>query len=193
MIKRRSALKIIFEEIRNKKAIVITTTGLIGREAFEIVGYQKHFYMAGSMGLVSSIGLGVAISQPHVKVICIDGDGSFLMNLGGICAIGYWKAPNLIHIIFDNGVYFSTGGMKTYSSTIDFEKLVKSVGYENIQTVRDEKKLRSVIKDALNKKQLTFIRVFIQPRGKRKLPRPKEMNMFVNNIRKFLKQWENEK
>jgi len=193
MLERRKCLKIIFDEIKNEKAVVITTTGLIGREAVELVGCSKHFYMAGSMGLVSSIGLGIAICRPDVKVICVEGDGSFLMNLGCIATNGSNKPKNLVHIIFDNGVYYSTGGMRTYSRNINIEKIVKEAGYERVYSVNTYEKLRRYLRNTLKSDKLTFIRVFVEPKGKRKLPRPKDLSVFHYSIRNQLKKWENEK
>ncbi len=189
MMKRREVLKIIFSKIKKMKAIVITTTGLIGREAFEIAKYDKHFYMAGSMGLVASIGLGIAFSKPNVKIISIDGDGSFLMNLGGSCTIGSTKPKNLVHIVLDNGVYFSTGGMKTYSSNIELEKMAKLAGYKVYNSVKNREVFEKRLEQALNKEGPIFMRVFIEPKGKRKLPRPKNLSKFYLEIRKVLEKW----
>lgn len=193
MLNRRKILKIVFNEVEKKKVIVITTTGLIGREAVEIAGDNKHFYMAGSMGLAASIGLGIAISKPNVKVISIDGDGSFLMNLGEVCTIGNKKPENLIHIVLDNRVYYSTGGMKTYSPNIKLEKITKLAGYKTCWSIKNEKEFVKKFKLALKKKGPIFMRIFIEPKGKRKLPRPKNMSKFYFKVKKILRKWEIER
>ncbi|MEM4461130.1 MAG: thiamine pyrophosphate-dependent enzyme [Nanopusillaceae archaeon] len=187
MLKRREVLDFIFREVKSRKAIVITTTGLIGRESFEIVGYEKHFYMAGSMGLSSSIGLGIALFNSKIKVISIDGDGSLLMNLGGMCTIGYWKPKNFIHVVLDNGVYYSSGGMKTYSRSFSLEKIAKELGYRKTFLVKNKKELIKSIRLALKEKGPIFIRVFIEPTGRKKLPRPNCLVDFHHNIRNILK------
>ena len=189
MLKRREVLKTIFRKIKNKKAIVISTTGLIGRECVELAGYNQHFYMAGSMGLTSSIGLGIAASKSNVKVIAIDGDGSFLMNLGGICAIGSQKPKNFIHIVLDNGCYYSTGGMKTYSKGIKLEKVVKLVGYRKAFACKNVKELEEKLESALKTMGPVFLRVYIAPQGKRKLPRPHTLRPFHFNLKKELEGW----
>ena len=50
--------------------------------------------MIGSMGLASSIGLGVALVQPHRRVLVLDGDGNLLMNLGALATIAAARPPN---------------------------------------------------------------------------------------------------
>ncbi len=190
MLSRREVLEIIFRKIKKRKAIVITPTGLIGREGVEIGGYEKHFYMAGSMGLASSIGLGMALSKPKVKIISIDGDGSFLMNFGGICTIGNKKPPNLIHILLDNGVYYSSGGMKTYSSHIKLEKVAKIAGYRVYWVIKNKKEFVKKFELAFKKKGPIFIRIFIQPKGRKKLPRPKKLEEFHFRVKEVLAKWE---
>ena len=189
MLERREVLKIIFRKIKNRKAVVISTTGLIGRECVELVGCNQHFYMAGSMGLASSIGLGIAVSKPNVRVISIDGDGSFLMNLGGICTIGAKKPKNFIHIILDNGCYYSTGGMKTYSLGISLEKIVKLAGYKKAFVCKNVKEFKEKLEIALKARGPIFLRVYITPRGKRKLPRPSTLKPFYLNLKKELQRW----
>ena len=74
----------------------------------------SNFYMLGTMGLCSSIGLGLALAQPK-PVIAIDGDGSVLTNLGTLATIGNNAADNFILLIIDNGSYGSTGDQPTYA------------------------------------------------------------------------------
>ena len=68
---------------------------------------KQIFYMIGSMGLASSIGLGIALSKPKKKIFVFDGDGNILMNLGSLATIGKANPKNLIHIVFDNSIHES--------------------------------------------------------------------------------------
>lgn len=190
MLERREVLQMIFKKIKKEKAIAITTTGLIGREAFELVGYNKHFYMAGSMGLTASIGLGIALSKPKVKVIAIEGDGSFLLNLEKIITIGCQKPKNLVHIVLDNGVYYSTGGMKTYSSYVSLENLTKIAGYKISLVAKNKTDLQRHLNTIFKKEGPIFIRVLVKPTGKKKLPRPKKLERFYFKLKEVLKEWE---
>ena len=82
--------------------LVICANGLISRETFTIDDRIENFYMIGSMGLASSIGLGIALSKPSRKVVIFDGDGNLLMNLGTLAMVGALQPRNFLHIVFDN-------------------------------------------------------------------------------------------
>ena len=87
--------------------------------------------MIGSMGLASSIGLGLALSRPDKDVVVIDGDGSLLMNMGSLVTIFANNPKNLTWIVIDNGAYGSTGNQDTYAQVIDLCEIAKSVGFKN--------------------------------------------------------------
>ena len=91
-----------------------------GRELYEIEDSQNNFYMVGSMGCVSSIGLGMSIAKKDKKFIAIDGDGALLMRLGNLATNGYYSPANLLHILLDNHSYDSTGGQMTVSQHNEF-------------------------------------------------------------------------
>ena len=117
---------------------VVHANGFICRESFALKDREANFYMIGSMGLASSIGLGVAICKPEKKVIIIDGDGNVLMALGTLAMIAAEAPKNLIHVVIDNEVYESTGNQRSLSSKVQLEEIAKSSGYKN--TLRVEKK-----------------------------------------------------
>tara|TARA_B100001123_G_C14940835_1_gene879629 strand:+ start:206 stop:757 length:552 start_codon:yes stop_codon:yes gene_type:complete len=125
---RREAIEIICNKF--KKNIVISANGFISRDLFSTLEKNTNFYMIGSMGLASSIALGIAIKKPSKKIFVFDGDGNVLMNLGSLVTIGSLQPKNLIHIIFDNKMHESTGGQPTHSKTIDLSKIAKAVNYK---------------------------------------------------------------
>jgi len=141
---RKNAVSLIANSIP-KNFPIISANGFISRDLFETCDKKSNFYMIGSMGLASSIGLGVATKNPNLKVFVFDGDGNILMNLGSLVTIGSLKPKNLIHIIFDNHVHESTGGQPTNSKKIDFDKLGKSMNY-NVLTVSTQKQLVLILK-----------------------------------------------
>lgn len=94
--------------------LVICNIGSPSQELFNLDDKPSNFYMLGTMGLCSSIGLGLALAQPK-KVIAIDGDGSVLTNLGTLPTIANNVADNFILLIIDNGSYGSTGDQPTYA------------------------------------------------------------------------------
>jgi sulfopyruvate decarboxylase subunit beta len=95
--------------------IVVCNIGYPSRELYALGDHPRFFYMLGSMGLASSIGLGLALNAPH-RVVVLDGDGSILMNLGTLVTIANQRPPNYTLLIVDNGAYGSTGGQPTYTA-----------------------------------------------------------------------------
>lgn len=188
-MKRSDALKIISELVlKDKKTILISSTGIIGREAFKILKNKKHFYMAGSMGLASSIGLGIAITNKKVKIVIVEGDGSCLMNLQSMVTISSLKPKNIIHIVLDNGVYESTGGFQTYSSNINISKIADTLGYRQVLLIENKESLISAIKRSLkNLNGPYFFHVKIEKTEKNGiLPRPKRLFIMTKNIKNFV-------
>ena len=125
--------------------LVICNIGFPSRELYEIEDRQRNFYMIGSMGLASSIGLGLALSKPNEDVVVIDGDGSLLMNMGSLVTVFANNPSNLTWIVIDNGAYGSTGNQDTYAQKIDLVDVAKGVGFKNSHYF-DNIDLRKIIK-----------------------------------------------
>jgi len=143
-MKRYEAIEVISQSL-NGSELVISSTGMISRELFTIRDAPQNFYMIGSMGLASSIGLGLALSLPEKQIIAIEGDGSILMNMGSIATIGHFAPKNLIHIVLDNGTHDSTGGQATVSDTVKLEGVAHAAGYRLTQTAASKEGLRKAI------------------------------------------------
>mgnify|MGYP001596070671 FL=1 len=170
---RKEAVKIIANHIG--KNPIISANGFMSRDLFEVNDKESNFYMIGSMGLASSIGLGIALKNPTKKVFVFDGDGNILMNLGSLVTIGSLKPKNLVHIVFDNSSHESTGGQPTHSSEINLAKIAKNVNYK-IFVVQTKTKLMSVLKNIKKFKGPIFILIKIstsKERSKRVSWKPK--------------------
>ena len=128
---RKEAIITAIKKIGNHP--VISANGLISRDLFEVCDRNTNFYMIGSMGLASSIGLGVALKNTKKRIFVFDGDGNILMNLGSLITIGTIKPKNLVHIIFDNNSHESTGGQPTATNKIQLTKIAKSANYRVFQ------------------------------------------------------------
>ena len=128
---RKEAINIVAAKIGNQP--IISANGFISRDLFEVYDKNSNFYMIGSMGLASSIGLGVALKKTKKKIFVFDGDGNILMNLGSLITIGMTKPKNLVHVIFDNGSHESTGGQPTATNKIRLSKIAKSANYKVFQ------------------------------------------------------------
>ena len=113
---RRNAIKLISHQIDDE--IIISANGFLSRDLFDLFEKPSNFYMLGSMGLASSIGLGISIKNPKKRIFVFDGDGNILMNLGSLTTIGSLKPKNLIHFVFDNNSHESTGGQPTSTKKI---------------------------------------------------------------------------
>lgn len=131
-----------------------------------------------AMGKASSIGLGLALAQPARRVIVLDGDGSLLMNLGSLVTIANMAPPNLIHFVFENGVYRTTGGQPIPNAgKLNFSGLAKDAGYANVHVFDHLKSLENSIRAIFNQKGPTFVCLKIPPDTERPpfpLPRGKD-------------------
>src|SRR5579859_3991261 len=115
MMRRLDALNAIYPRLQ--ESIVVTIMGAVAAE-LQSIGHQPNFfYLQHAMGLASSMGLGIALSRPSQRVIVLDGDGSVLMNLGGLTTLARYRPKNLIHVVFDNESLLSVGGFPTAPST----------------------------------------------------------------------------
>ena len=116
----------------------------------------SNFYMLGTMGLSSSIGLGLALAQPK-KVIAIDGDGSVLTNLASLSTIANNDCSNFILLIIDNGSYGSTGDQPTYAGRkTSLAAVARACGCENVVEC-DAVETAATVKAALDADQMTVI------------------------------------
>ncbi|KZX12218.1 sulfopyruvate decarboxylase subunit beta [Methanobrevibacter filiformis] len=133
-MERYDAIKEIAKNLTDE--LVIANIGFPSRELYEIKDRAENFYMLGSMGLASSIGLGLGLSQDK-KVIVLDGDGSILMNLGSLVTIFNQNPSNFILIALDNSAYGSTGNQETYCKNTDLLKIAKSIGFKKAFNFKD--------------------------------------------------------
>ena len=160
---RKEAVNIIANEIGGNP--IISANGFMSRDLFETNEKESNFYMIGSMGLASSIGLGIALKKPKKRVFVFDGDGNILMNLGSLTTIGVCSPSNLVHIVFDNSKHESTGGQPTNSLKIELEKIAKVANYKSFK-VRNMKELENTLKKIQTIKKPVFILIKIKKSGK---------------------------
>ena len=151
---RSEILKDIAPIIRDH--LVICNIGIPSQELHAIDDQPTNFYMLGTMGLASSIGLGLALAQPK-PVIVIDGDGSVLTNLGTLPTIANNVADNYILLIIDNGSYGSTGDQPTYAGKkTSLTAVARACGCENVVECKDVDTPK-VLKEALASNKMTII------------------------------------
>jgi thiamine pyrophosphate-dependent acetolactate synthase large subunit-like protein len=127
-------------------APIVASLGHPAYDLFAAGDRPQHFYTWGSMGLASSIGLGLALARPDLRVTVLDGDGSLLMNLGSLATIGLLRPNNLIVIVMDNEEYATTGGQPTPTAHgADLAGAARAMGIATATTVRTEGELRGAL------------------------------------------------
>jgi sulfopyruvate decarboxylase subunit beta len=114
-VKRLDALRAIYDQLND--CAVVTIMGAVAAELQSIGHRPNFFYLQHAMGLASSVGLGIALSRPSLPVVVFDGDGSLLMNLGGLSTLARYRPKNLLHVVFDNESLLSVGGFPTATGT----------------------------------------------------------------------------
>ena len=143
MMKRIEALSIIAKEAESQNALIVGNIGFPSRELFAVGDRPSNFYMLGSMGLASSIGLGLALARPDRRVIAIDGDGAVLMNLGSLATIADKNSKNYLLIILDNGCYGSTGSQPTCTSRrADLVRVAEGAGVSEVKLAASPEEVR---------------------------------------------------
>ena len=143
-----------------REAIQRIVTGLtdepvvasLGHPAYDLYAASdrpENFYTWGSMGVASSIGLGLAMACAKRRVVVLDGDGSLLMNLGSLATIAWRRPPNLVVIVLDNQAYGTTGGQATATSVCaDLEATARALGIFAAATVRSLEELESTLAES---------------------------------------------
>ena len=153
---RLDALSAVYPRLEN--AVVVTIMGAVAAELQSIGHRPNFFYLQHAMGLASSLGLGIALSRPERQVIVFDGDGSILMNLGGLTTLARYRPRNLVHVVFDNESLLSVGGFPTATSTgSDIAGIAAAAGIPRTATVRTLGEFTLAFERALGARDLSTI------------------------------------
>src|SRR5436190_4734487 len=132
--------------------------GAAAAELYSLGHRPNFFYLEHAMGLASSVGLGIALAQPERRVVVIDGDGSVLMNLGGLTTMARYAPPNLTHVVFDNESLLSVGGFPTATSTgSDLAGIARAAGIEGARSVVTLEEFVSAAREDLAANELSCL------------------------------------
>ncbi len=146
MMKRIEAIEVVAQEAESQGALVICNIGFPSRELYAVHDSPANFYMLGSMGLASSIGLGLALATER-RVLALDGDGAVLMNLGTLATIADQAPENYLLVILDNGCYGSTGCQPTCTCRkADLAEIAKGAGIADVKTATTPEELRTAVR-----------------------------------------------
>jgi len=153
---RLDALNAIYPRL--ERQIVVTIMGAVAAELQSIGHRPNFFYLQHAMGLASSMGLGIALSKPDRQVVVLDGDGSVLMNLGGLTTLARYRPRNLVHVVFDNESLLSVGGFPTATATgSDLAGVAAAAGVPRTATVGTVTAFRTAFDEALAAGDLTTL------------------------------------
>jgi sulfopyruvate decarboxylase subunit beta len=154
-MKRFDCLKLLAAEA--KDALVVSSAGAMTLEWNALRPGDGNFRVR-TLGLCSSIALGMALGLPHRKIIALDGDGSLLMNLCSLPTIARMQPSNLLHIVFDNEVYEASGSKKTATACgTDLVGVARAAGIKNAGWANDLSDFRQAILTGLSTSELGFI------------------------------------
>jgi len=146
-VTRLEATRIVVEAAGD--APIVASLGHPAYDLFLAGDRPQNFYTWGAMGVASSIGLGLALARPDMRVFVVDGDGSLLMNLGSLATIGMLQPPNLVLVVMDNQEFATTGGQPTPTAHgADLEAAARAMRIRPTATVRTEDELRARLRDA---------------------------------------------
>src|SRR5918912_65372 len=134
-MRRLDALRAVYPQL--EQCVVVTIMGAVAVELQSLGHRPNFFYLQHAMGLASSLGLGIALSRPELRVVVFDGDGSVLMNLGGLTTLARYRPRNLVHVVFDNESLLWVGGFPTATPTgSDLAGIAAAAGVPHTGTVR---------------------------------------------------------
>jgi sulfopyruvate decarboxylase subunit beta len=158
-MKRTDCLKILAEHITDQP-VVVAVGGLV--DEWHHLAPRDLNYFSGGMGLASSVGLGLSLARSETRVVVLDGDGALLMNLGSMATVSGLPTPNLLHLVFDNGTYQSSGGFALPGEgKFRFPAVAEAAGLRNSREVTDLETWRGMVPDLLGMDEhaIVFLKV----------------------------------
>jgi sulfopyruvate decarboxylase subunit beta len=157
---RVDAMRAIYPEM--SCCVVVTNMGAAPAELYSLGHQPGFFYLWHSMGLASSVGLGIALSRPELQVIVIDGDGSLLMNLGALVTVASQGPKNMVHVVFDGATYDTSGAQPTPGKDlIDWAGLAKAAGYKVSANIESADELAKQWPSLLMAEGPVFVRISV--------------------------------
>jgi sulfopyruvate decarboxylase subunit beta len=164
MMLRIDALRAIYPSL--ERCVVVTIMGAVSAELQSLGHRPGFFYLLHSMGLASSMGLGIALARPELPVVVLDGDGSILMNLGALTTMARYHPPNLVHIVFDNESLLSVGGFPTATATgSDIAGMAAAAGIPRTSTARTIAQFIALFDESLRANELTTLVAKVEAQG----------------------------
>ncbi len=173
---REQAIQAIIPNL-GKKDIVISTTGVTSRELYEHrvavgQGHKRDFLTVGGMGHASQIALGIAVEKKDRQVFCLDGDGAFIMHMGGAAISANSRCTNYKHIIFNNSAHDSVGGQPTVGKGINIKNTAQSLGYLWAKSIASLDNISNSIKTLRETEGPALLEIQVKKGFRKNLGRP---------------------
>ena len=173
-LSREEALNIIINNLNNND-FVVSTTGKTSREIFEIreknkTDHSNDCLTVGSMGHTSSLALGISLNTDK-NIYCVDGDGSFIMHMGGLAVAVQNAKSNFKYILINNGCHESVGGQPTIAYDIDIEEILLGFGFKKVFVVDNKKDIVLALKDQKENDKIAII-INVNDKSRKDLGRP---------------------
>lgn len=155
-------------DVLGDEAIYLGTTGRATREVHEQlklhnVGVGHEWQNVGSMGHVSSVGLGIALACPEKKIVVFDGDAAAVMHMGALATNCRYKTGNMIHIVLNNGVNESVGGQPSAGYVVNLTGVAKACGYRIFgHAVETKEELQSIVREYQKDEMPLFVDVHVR-------------------------------
>ena len=161
---RIDALQAIYPSL--ERCVVVTIMGAVSAELQSLGHRPGFFYLLHSMGLASSMGLGIALVRPELPVVVLDGDGSILMNLGALTTMARYRPRNLVHVVFDNESLLSVGGFPTATATgSDIAGIAAAAGIPRTSTARTIAQFTALFDESLRANELATLVAKVEAKG----------------------------
>jgi phosphonopyruvate decarboxylase len=174
---REDIIKVIADLAERYNYFIVSTTGVASRELFEHrvnnnMSHSNDFLTVGGMGHASQIALGLSMHSQNKNILCMDGDGAFLMHAGSVAEIGVRSIDNFKHIVINNECHDSVGGQPTRAGEIDLNQTAKSFGYNVFPSCKTMKELENSVHKFFSSSECSFMEIIARPGFRNDLGRP---------------------
>ncbi len=176
--------------VLGKDDIVVSTTGKISRELYEVrrrakVTAGRDFLTVGSMGHASQIALGIASQKPDKVVWCIDGDGATIMHMGALATVGWVKPHNFKHVVLNNLAHESVGGQPSAACVVDLSHIARASGYTFASVAASQEQVEGALAQLAAAPGPAFLEIVVNLESRTDLARPAETP--AENKKSFMK------
>ncbi|MEM5583795.1 MULTISPECIES: thiamine pyrophosphate-dependent enzyme [unclassified Roseibium] len=173
----KTALLSLLLELPKQSHVLVGGIGHTSRQLLKLRGERGEdtsldFHCVGGMGFASSVAAGIARSSKSAHVICLDGDGSFLMHGTSASAFASTAGVRLTHVVLANGVHASVGGHPVCSAQIDYDAIARGVGYDRVTTGTSLEVIRSAVEAGPDLRRPQFLIAHVDNGDVTSLPRP---------------------